>query len=412
MTTLIITLPDQPGDASTLVDYVLTDGQNVISASNAPWALLPRAGQSNGGTIDDVVALVDAKRLSWHQVQLPQGTLNRRLLQDGNAQRLRNVLDGLLEDRVLDETTQLHFALAPQPKPNDPVWVAACDRDWLRAGLQALEQAGLPPSRIVPEFAPDEFSDTLHITGEPTDPKVVSTARDGVAIWPLSAAAVALLNAAPDQAIVAEPAVAALAEQLFSRQVKLQQLAQRQVQSLQTAWDLAQFDLVNSSRTRIWKRWSSALRTLMQAPRWRPARVALLALVLVNLAGLNAWAWKEQSLIKAQRTSIQQILTTTFPAVQVVVDPPLQMARAVAALQQANGVPTGRDLESMLAAFGTSALVGSTPSAIEFAAGELRLKGLNLSPDALSQLVFKLKPLGYGAAMERDSLVIKQGGTP
>jgi len=411
MTTLIVTLPEHPGDESAVFDYVITpDGRVVAEASSAPLALLPRPGQAApGGTVHEVVALVPAQHLSWHQVQMPKGTLTRRFLQDGSPPRLRAVLEGLLEDHLLDDPVQLHFALAPQPDPDAPLWVAVCSRPWLRAALQALEQTGLAPSRVVPEFAPGEQADTLFVTGEASAPQVVSTARGAVAVWPLSAATVALLNWPAEQSVLAEPAVAEVAEQWFKRTVTLQQTSLRHVQSLQTAWDLAQFDLVNSSRARSFKRGAAAARSFWQAPRWRPTRLALLALVAINLAGLNAWAWKEQAALQARQTAIKQVLTSTFASVQVVVDAPVQMTRAVAALQQANGASTGRDFESLLSTFGTLAPAGYVPSAIEFNAGELRLTGL---PDAFEDLAFKLKAQGYSARLERDKLVIQQGAAP
>lgn len=408
MTTLIITLPQETASPSSLYDYVLTsDGSTVGEQSRAALSLLPLAGR-----IDDVVAVVPARHLSWHQVQLPKGTLGRRFYQEASPLRVRAVLDGLLEERLLDETAQLHFAMAPSPRDDAPVWVAVCDRAWLQAALQVLEQSGRPVSRIVPEFAPDERMDVLHVIGEPTDARLVCTARGGVAVWPAVASSVALLDWPPEQALVAEPAVAALAEQLFKRNATLQQSALRSLQASQSAWDLAQFELVNSSGARTRKRWSEALGSLWRAPRWRAARVALLALLLVNLAGLNAWAWKEQARVNAQRTAIREVLTGTFPQVRVVVDAPIQMAREVAALEQASGVASGRDLETMLGAFGAVAPAGSAPIAIEFVASELRLNGLKMAPEAVSALSFRLKPQGYAANPEGNALVIKQATAP
>lgn len=405
MTTLIVTLPSAPSDAAALYDYVLTpDGSTVGEQSRAPLALLPQAGKAGG----EVVAVVTAGKLSWHQVQLPKGTLGRRFFQEGGALRVRAVLEGLLEDRLLDDTEQLHFALEPQPKTDAPVWVAVCDRAWLRAALQALEQAGLELSRIVPDFTPDSLTDTLYVVGEPDAAHMVFNDRGGVAVWPLTAASVALLNWSEGRAIVAEPAVAALAEQLFKRTVTLQQSAQRRLQAIQSPWDLAQFDMVNSNSARTWKRWSASISSLLRAPRWRAARVALLALLLVNLAGLNAWAWKQQAAINAQRLAIGAVLTSTFPNVRVVVDAPIQMAKEVAALQQASGAPSGRDLESLLSAFVAVAPVATAPTAIEFVAGEVRMKGLKLKAEDLPALSFKLKPQGYSATAEGDSVLIKQ----
>jgi general secretion pathway protein L len=409
MTTLIVTLPSAPFDAATLYDHVLTvDGSTVAEHSRAPVALLPTVDDRGG----EVVALVSARNLSWHQVQLPRGTLDRRFFQEGGPSRLRAVLEGLLEERLLDDTSQLHFAIEPQPRADAPVWVAVCDRAWLRGALQALEQAGRTVARIVPEFAPDSLTDAVYVMGEPDDAQMVFTARGGVAVWPLSAASVALLNWPDTAGIVAEPAVAALAEQLFQRNVTLQQSAQRRLLAIQSPWNLAQLDLLSSSRTRTWKRLSVGLSSLVRAPRWRAARVALLALLAINLVGVNAWAWKEQARINAKRVAIREVLTSTFPNVRVVVDAPLQMAREVAALQRSSGVATGRDMETMLGIFGATAPVKTAPNAIEFVAGEIRMKGLKLPEGDMSQVSFKLQAQGYAASAEGDSVLIKQVSAP
>jgi len=405
MTTLIVTLPAEPLDAAALYDYVLTrDGSTVAEQSRAPLALLPLVGKADG----EVVALVTAQRLSWHQVQLPKGTLGRRLFQDGGALRVRAVLEGLLEDRLLDDTEQLHFALEPQPPTDAPVWVAVCERAWLRSALQVLEQSGRAVSRIVPEFTPQALTDTLYVTGEADAAYLVGAAEGSVAVLPLSREAMALLAGPEEKNVVAEPAVVASAEALFQRPVTLQQSAQRHLQAAQSAWDLAQFDLVTSQSARNWKRWAGAARGLLSAPRWRAARLALLALLAINLAGLNAWAWKEKSLLSSQRQAIQAVLTTTFPQVRVVVDAPIQMAREVATLQQASGAPSGRDLESILGAFGVVAPVNAVPEAIEYVAGEARLKGLKLTAEQLTAIASQLKPQGYAVNVEGDNVVIKQ----
>ncbi len=407
MPTLIITLPAHPSVDSAGYDYLLTpDGVTPGDTSRAPLALLPRPKDA------EVVALVAPRHLSWHEVQLPRGTLGRGMFQDKSTQRLRAVLEGLLEDRLLDETSQLHFAIAPDARPDAPVWVAVCDRAWLRTALQTLEMAGLKVSRVVPEFGPDVPTDVLHVVGESEDAHLVFTSRGGVSSWPLSAESVSLLNWPETHAIVAEPAVAALAEQLFKRPVTLQQAALRHLQASTSLWDLAQFDLVNSGRSRAFKGVFAAAANFLRAPHWRAARLALVALVVVNIAGLNTQAWREKTAIQAQRTAIRNALTSTFPGVQVVVDAPIQMAREVAALQQMSGTPTGRDIETMMALFSTSAPPNTVPGGLEFTAGELRLRGLTLQAQDIEQTAFKMKAQGYQATPDRDSLLIRPGNTP
>ncbi len=403
MSTLILTLPNAHADASDGYHYVLTpDGQTVGDSGWVALALLPAASE--------LVALVPVHKLSWQQVQLPKGSLGRGMFRDGGPARLRAVLEGVLEDRVLDDTSDLHFALEPAASDEAPVWVAVCDRAWLKTAVEALEQAGRRVSRIVPEFAPDASRDVLHVLGRPGDAHCVAVKSTGVVVWPLSSAGLALLDWPEYQPVVAEPAVVAQAEQLLQHAVTLQPGALRRVQAAQSAWDLAQFELVNSSGARSWKRVADAALRLARAPRWRAARLALLALVVINLAGLNAWAWREKAALQTQRQNIREILTATFPQVRVVVDAPLQMGRELAALQRASGQASGRDLEAMLSAFGAQAPATAVPDALDFAAGELRLKGLKLSAAEVSALSQRLKPQGYVASAESGTVLMRSGG--
>ena len=82
------------------------------------------------------------------------------------------------------------------------------------------------------------------------------------------------------------------------------------------------------------------------------------------------------------------------------------MARALADLQRQSGAASSLDLETMLGLFQTLALEESTPSAIEFIAGELRLKTQPISDAQLASLSTRLQAQGYAAQMRGDSLVI------
>ncbi|MBX3660734.1 MAG: general secretion pathway protein GspL [Ramlibacter sp.] len=396
MSTLIVSLPLQPSGSAPEYDYVLSpDGQTVGTHASASAALLPRPG----GAGAEVVALVPLRALSWHQIELPRGTTPA-------SPRLRSVLEGMLEDRLLDEPESLHFALQPQARPGEPVWVASCDRAWLRNAVQALEVAQRPVSRIVPELAPGEPA-TLHALGDPERAELVIADGNGVALWPLAASG---LPALPEtEQVLAEPGVAALAEQVLQRQVTLEQTAQRHLRAARSAWDLAQFELASSGRRRALKRLSSGWGEWLRAPQWRAARWGAALLLLAQLAGLNAWAWKERSALAAKREAVRTTLTSTFPHVRVVVDAPIQMEREVALLRQSTGASSGRDLEATLVAFSAAAPAGSTPTAIEFAANQVRLKGLNLTAEGLRNVESALAARGYAARGEGDALVLSQG---
>ena len=129
MALLFVIPPLPPASASDAYGWALwsADGRQVREHGSAVPALLPSA--------DEVLLGVPAAVLSWHQVTLPQGSLG------GNV-RVRALLNGLLEDRLLDDPEQLHFALAPGAQAGAPAWVAACNRAWLRAAVQAIESTG------------------------------------------------------------------------------------------------------------------------------------------------------------------------------------------------------------------------------------------------------------------------------
>ncbi|RYF38626.1 MAG: hypothetical protein EOO25_16745, partial [Comamonadaceae bacterium] len=185
------------------------------------------------------------------------------------------------------------------------------------------------------------------------------------------------------------------------------ELGQVPVAAARSDWDLAQFDLASTGRTRLVRRLGLAWAQWMGSPEWRPARWALAVLLVAQLAGLNAWAWKERSALQAKRSQVRQILTQTFPRVPVVVDAPAQMDNEVAALRQATGAVSPRDLEPMLAAVADSARGAPAPGAIDFTRGELTLKGFQPSPADAAGLPAALAATGYDARPDGDGWVIR-----
>ena len=410
MISFIISLPAASADATVLYDYVLsTDGSAETRSASVPLSLLPQPPERQ----TEVVVMLPMSALSWHQVTLPKGSLARGLRADRGASRLRAILDGLLEDRLLDEPAQLHLALQPQPVAEVPVWVVACDRAWLHAHLQALAQAGLAAGRIVPEFTPEALAQTLYVVGDEQQPVLVG---GRLLSCPLSVTAVNWLGEPTAEgvlpAVVAEPAVAAQAESLFKRPITLQQRSQRLLQAAQTSWDLAQFDLVNANRDRAWAQLAQGVKSLLHAPPWRAARLALVALVLVNLVGLNAWALREQMALQGKRQAVRAVLGSTFPNIPVVVDAPLQMAREVAALQRASGAAASTDMEAMLASLGVQLPVTQTLTAIDYQAQTLRVKVPAVSAAEQARLALALKQQGLAASWDGTQWVIQPGPTP
>lgn len=401
MSSLFLLLPAAPVTATPEFAYVLSvDGRSPQTVSRAPVSLLPHAH----GAGAERVAVVPADALSWHRVEWPRGITTR-------SPRLRAVLEGLLEEHLLDEPETLHFAVAPHARAGEATWIAVCDRAWLRACLQALEAGGHPITRIVPEIAPESPA-ALYALGDPAQPMWIARSAQGVQVVPLAASSIALLPALPDDALcLAEPAVAAQAEALLQRPLVLQPAAERWLQAAQSDWNLAQFEFARSGRTRALRRLATACTAWWRSPAWRPTRWGLALMVVVNLIGLQAWAWRERAALEAQGVAIREVLTQTFPQVKSVIDAPAQMTREVAALRQATATLANGDLETQLGALASTA-PDRTAQGLAYTRGTLRVRGLGWTAADLQRVQPALQGQGLAASLDGETLVLRAEGVP
>lgn len=409
MSTLIVTLALRANGPATEYDYALTsDDGNPPEQGRALAALLPAPSRRRG----EVVAVVPARAMSWHRVQLPPVIGKFLLTRQSDQPRL---LAGLMEEYLLDDPDQLHFAVFPDAQPEAPVWVAVCNRAWLQDAVQALASVQLPVSRIVPEFAPIVHEDRpsiAHVTADMEPAQLVLCTRAAVTVLPLGAAAASLVKRAEPVEIQAEPAVAALAEQTLGRPAGLQTRAQRQLQAASSAWNLAQFELRVSFRHRVLKALSQGWLVLRREPQWRPLRWGVMVMMATHVVGLNVWAWQEGALLAEKRRAIRSLFSQTFPEVRVIVDAPLQMAREVAALQQAEDGPPGLDLIESLMTVASTAPAYAPLHMIELSAHEVRIKGPALPAEAATSLVSQLTAQGLQARMQGEQLTLMPGDGP
>jgi general secretion pathway protein L len=407
MRTLIIQLPSGPPSPTLAYPHGRVEaepGSRTLALHWTAAALLPGADRQT-----ETVALVPAAALSWHQVELPAG-LHKQ------AQRVQAALQGVLEDRLLDDPEHMHLALqadwANTPRP----WVAVCDRAWLIAHLQALEQAGLTVHRIVPELAPGTPGSPVQLTAlgdADTGWLWVSHPERGVWGQPWHALRLAGLAAherlglsEPEQAtasLVAEPGAVALATDLLGSGVRLMPPAQHWLAAVDSDWDLAQFELRANARSRQLKNWQRAASHVWHSPVWRPARWGFWLLLIAQLVGLNAWAWKTRADWQVQQSSWAQVLRETFPQTTLVVDAPLQMTQQVDRLRQNSGQLGAGDLEAMLAALGQALPTGlAAPRQWSYQTGQMRLQ--DFQPDAAQQKALQqsLSALGYAWRAQGD----------
>lgn len=401
MPTLTLALPLVRPTAATEFAYVVSsDGRTVLDHGTAPLALLPRA--------EIVVLTVPARALSWHAVQLPPVSANR----------VRAALDGLLEDLLLDDATHMALAVVPGRLANGQTLVAAFDKAWMRAVLEFFEQGGRPASRVVAEFVPSAADAThvqLRVTGPAHDALLVLLEPDGVTCLPLASAAAVLgsrLAQADGVEIRAEPVVAELAEQFLGHTVLVRLGTQVLIEAGQCDWDLAQFDLALTGHGRMARRWRQHALALWHAPRLRAVRWGALALLVVNLVGLNAWAWKLESAVTDKQAQVRSVLTRTFPTVRTIIDAPLQMQRELGLLRQASGGLAGDDLETMMSALGAVLPPSSHAGAIDFAPGRLTAGGFDVADTQFEAMRVRLRVSGFTVQRESDRLVLRTADLP
>jgi general secretion pathway protein L len=183
--------------------------------------------------------------------------------------------------------------------------------------------------------------------------------------------------------------------------------AQRLWQAQQTDWDLAQGEWAQGRRQR-WARWAQEMAiNLWQAPRWRPARWGLLALLVLNLAGLQWMAWQQRQQQAVLQQQMAALLTRSFPAVQVVVDAPLQMAREVQALKKSLGQPSAADLEPMLTSLARALPPSAQLSSLQFSPGELRWQAPAVTSDRIEAAREPLRQQGYQLVADGNHWVLR-----
>ena len=171
-------------------------------------------------------------------------------------------------------------------------------------------------------------------------------------------------------------------------------------------WNLRQFELAR--RSKGIRALRDGLRSL-RSPAWRPLRYGLVALVVTQLIGLNAWAWHLRSTLDARRAAQVALLQATFPQVRAVLDAPLQMRREVASLRTAAGKPDEADLEPLLQA--AAAVWPADLAAVEsvrFEPGRLTLSASSWDAAQIEQFRAQLRPQGLQLEAVDGRLVLSR----
>ena len=428
--------------------YLLSpDAQQPGPLRHAPVALLPKA--------DTVVLVLAATDVSWHRVLIPKAA----------AARLPAALAGVLEERLLDDEAAVHLALAPGAVGGQEGWVAATHGPRLTAALAALEAGGLTVNRVAclaappgpqwrghfssprhaadaAEEAADQAADQSAMRAAPgerspagAEPVLCLSRDDGVWVLPLaeqpaaglagalraslaeSPAAGATSASAPPATArwTTTPATALAAERFLGRPVPLQTEAEHLLEAALglgapgasgAVLNLRQFDL--SVRHRGLRAVGDVGKRLLSTE-WRLVRWGLLALLGLQLVGLNAYAWQQRQALQAKRTAVVDILRSAHPGVRTVLDAPAQMAGETDRLRAAAGQPGGADLEVALAAAAAVWPEGKGPVAtLRYENGRLTLAAAGWQEAEVTTLRERLRAGGWGVEYSDARLVLSR----
>lgn len=398
--TLVLALSESGWKSNQVCDFVLSaDGRSPTRHGQVSLATLPPA--------DELVLLVPPNRLSWHRVNLPPVP----------PRRVPAALAGLLEDHLLDDPAQTAFALQPGARTAGSRLVAACDRGWLQSLIDGAAERRLRLTRVAPAFAPAlgdaARSDLVRDTAD--GPQAIRIAADQVLALPLAQAAAlwpALDAGATPPALLVQEGLSVEAESALGRAATTWSPQQALWQGAQSGWDLVQFDLADARRRPGLRRLGRGLQALWRDARWRPVRWGVGLLLMAQLVGLSAWAWKLDNELKARREQARQLLLQGFPGVRTVVDAPLQMERELVLLRRSRGVAAAGDADAMLAA-AAQALPGTDGvQALRYAAGELTLTGARLDAAQWEQARVRLGGLGLRAERVGERIVLRAEARP
>jgi len=414
MSTLVVQIPQRPrlrgsaggaespsSDLGTEYNYVMSpDGLALETQGRCAASLLPKA--------TSVVAVLADADVSWHRIKCPKAP----------AARLRDALGGVLEEALLEDTDDVHLALAPAASAGQPTWVAATSRRWLRGELAALEKAEVFVDRVVPMAWPDDppighFAETEAESGGAAHGIALNWAHpDGVASVRLQgglARALVPQPAPPETRWSATPGAVAAAEQWLGAPVRVMAPGQRLLQAARSLWNLRQFELARRNRG------ARALRDSARrffSTEWRPVRIGVIALLIAQIVGLNLWAWHQRDTIETKQAAMQSLVKSVYPNVNaqdVQRDADAVMQRETQALRTLAGKPGDADLETMLQAAASAWPAERPPvDSVRFEPGKLTLSAAGWTDAQVTQFRSLLSPGGWAVESIEGRLTLSR----
>ncbi len=323
-------------------------------------------------------------------------TLLRMAVPPLPAARLAAALPALVEDRVIGDPDDCVIAAGPDIDGQRAIAIA--DRAWLQQWLAALRQLGARrivavPLQLCLPLPAGHVSAALLEAGSELELALRMSADEGLGL-PVAA------DSLPDLPDAVRDTLATLAG---GRPVQLSVLPAHA--GLFHAW-LAEhpgsgLELVDTS----WPAWiegasqagvdlAGGIARADEAPDWRrwrwPLRLAL-ALLLLNLAALNADWWRLRSEGQALEREMEATYRRAFPGEPAPPQPLAQMRQKVAAARQAGGEFAAGDFLALSAALGEAWVEAGNDTraiaALDYRDATLMVRlrpGAQLSPDAMA----------------------------
>lgn len=300
----------------------------------AAWRLDGGAPQIQTGSLEQaaplgarpLVLLVPGSHVTTHGAVLPAQ----------NRQRMLRAAPYVLEDQLIDDVEDLHFALGDSAgSQTTPVAVVA--RRHMDHWLARLKEHGLVPQTVSPDYLAVPWQEGAWTLWAEDDVVLLRTGRQQGGV--LDAGTLDVMFPRLLQEAPARPArliargrlpddgqgVQALCDELG---IELQR--QPDQESLLQLAAAAPFDLLQGDYGRhetLGRRWRP----------WLPAAAVLAAWLVVHLAGLAVDYFRYSSQSQALAQQIDQIYLTTFPDARKVVDARVQMEQRLNELRRGGG---------------------------------------------------------------------------
>lgn len=366
---ILCPLPQDPDAGAPRWTWVRSrDGLSSEAHGESSTRELPRDG--------DCVLVLPPHQVRWHRLVLPPHPVAKRAA----------VLAGVLDTAVLGEPETLHAALPPEFKADaQPAWVAVTERAALQHWLKDLQAAGLRPHRIVPLTTPATERPQALAWPRAYGWSVSLSTTQGVLHVGASQDPAGLNALDPElaqawQTLRCPSALAAAVESSWP-QLRIEVLSTQSLllQASASAWNLAQFAFRVSAAQRRTQGLQHAWRQLRHAAAWRPVRAGLGVAALAAVALPPALAWRERQIQDHLVAQARAVVQTSFPDLGLLIDPVLQMRRAVADLASARGGHSNDDLNALLLALST--VSQARISELKWAAGQadVRMDGVDLA---------------------------------